>query len=413
MRVLFVHQNFPGQFPHIANALMARGDEVAAVGGPTSKEWPGVTLVRWNNARGSTNGIFPAATRAEADLIRADAATQAAAELGRKGFIPDIIIGHPGWGETLHMKDLFPQARLILFGEFFYRSRGADVNFDREFETPTLRGAMHTNGKNATLALAYAMADLIVSPTAFQASTFPAVFHPRLRVLHEGVDLSRAKRNPEARVALPDGRILDRSTPVITFINRNFERLRGFHIFMRALPRFLDAVPEAQVIAIGSDRTGYGAPRSDGRTWREAMFGELGDRLDASRVHFVGRVEHERMIDILSIGAAHVYYTYPFVLSWSLVEAMACECLIVGSDTAPVRDAISNGADGMLNDFFDVDALSEAMIRAVREPEAFASMRQAARRTAIARFDRATVGVPGWLSLIDEVARIGIGRREG
>lgn len=413
MRILFVHQNFPGQFPHIANALMARGDQVAAIGGPTSKPWPGVTLVRWNNARGTTNGILPAAVRAEADLIRAEAAGQAAAELGRRGFIPDIIVGHPGWGETLHLKDIFPQARLILFGEFFYRNHGADVNFDREFETPTLQGAMHTNGKNATLALAYAMADLIVSPTAFQASTFPAVFRSRQRVLHEGVDLSLARRNPDARLTLPDGRVLDRSTPVITFINRNFERLRGFHIFMRALPRFLDAVPEAQVIAIGSDGAGYGGRRRDDRTWRQAMVEELGDRLDHGRVHFVGRVEHQQMIDILSIGAAHVYYTYPFVLSWSLVEAMACECLIVGSDTAPVRDAITDGVDGVLNDFFDVEALSDAMIRAVRKPDAFAAMRQAARRTAIGRFDRATVGVPGWLSLIDEVARMNVERRGG
>jgi len=407
MRILFVHQNFPGQFPHIVNALMARGDQVAAIGGPTSKGMPGLTLVRWTNARSTTKGIFTAAIRAEADLIRADAAAQAAVELSRRGFVPDVIIGHPGWGETIHLKELFPKARLILFGEFFYRNHGADVNFDPEFETPTLQRSMHTNGKNATQALAFTMADLIVSPTPFQASTFPTVFHPRMRVLHEGVDLSRAKRNPEARLVLPGGKKLDRSTPVITFINRNFERLRGFHIFMRALPRFLEAVPDAHVIAIGSDGEGYGGPRSDGAAWRKAMFDELGERLDHGRVHFVGRVEHRQMIDILSIGAAHVYYTYPFVLSWSLVEAMACECLVIGSDTAPVRDAIINGDNGLLSDFFDIDALSDLMIRAVREPEAFAPMRKAARQTAISRFDRGSVGVPGWLSLIDEMGRQG------
>jgi glycosyltransferase involved in cell wall biosynthesis len=405
MRVLIVHQNFPGQFPHIADALIARGDEVTVIGGPTAKERAGVTLVRWNNTRGTANGIFPVAVRAEADLIRAEAAAMVAAELARKGFKPDLIIGHPGWGETIHLKDLFPHAKLILFGEFFYRHLGADLNFDPEFEKPTLAGAMRTNGKNATQVLAYTQADLIVSPTPFQASTFPEIFRPRIRVLHEGVDLSQARRNPDARVTLANGRVLDRKTPVITFINRNFERLRGFHIFMRALPRFMEAIPEAQVVAIGADGGGYGGKRDDGKPWRHVMLNELGKRLDRDRLHFVGHVPHDQMIDILSIGAAHVYYTYPFVLSWSLVEAMACECLVLGSDTAPVRDAITDGVDGVLNDFFDVDALSDAMIRAVREPDAFEAMRVEARRTALAHFDRATIGVPGWLSMIDEALK--------
>jgi glycosyltransferase involved in cell wall biosynthesis len=194
---------------------------------------------------------------------------------------------------------------------------------------------------------------------------------------------------------------------VITFINRNFEPLRGFHIFMRSLPAFLDAVPEAQVVLIGSDGNGYGTPRQDERSWREAMAEELGDRLDHDRVHFVGRVGHQQMIDILSIGAAHVYYTYPFTLSWSLAEAMACECLILASDTAPVRDAIASGVNGVMIDFFDVAALSEAMIRAVREPRNFEGLRREARQTALRQFD-ATVGVPAWLRLIDEVAAAGV-----
>ena len=409
-RILFVHQNFPGQFPHIADALVARGDKVAAIGGKTAKDRPGVKLVRWDNKRGSTPGIFDAATRAEADLIRARAAAAAAVELRKSGFVPDLIIGHPGWGETIHLKDIFPEARLILFGEFYYRQFGADVNFDREFDTPTVEQAMRTNGKNATQSLAYVMADLIISPTRFQASTFPDILRNRITVLHEGIDLSHARANPDARLTLSNGRVLDRSTPVITFINRNFERLRGFHVFMRALPAFLDAVPEAHVVAIGADGAGYGGARSDGKGWRAAMLAELGARLERNRVHFVGRVPHKTMVDIFSIGAAHVYYTYPFTLSWSLVEAMACESLILGSDTAPVRDAITHGRDGMLLDFFDVGALSQAMIDAVRHPEHFTAMRKQARLTAIDRFDRELVGVPGWLAMIDNMLARGAGQ---
>lgn len=402
-RILFVHQNFPGQFPFIADALIARGFEVAAIGGATAKERKDVRLVRWKNQRSSTPNIFYTAVKAEADLIRADAAARAAMALRDGGFVPDIIIAHPGWGETLHLRDIFPDAKQLLFGELFYRYHGVDVNFDREFETPTPEGAMRTNGKNATQAMAYVMADRIISPTPFQASTFPRMLQGQIQVFHEGIDLQRAKRNPAARVEVSEGVVLDGSTPVITFINRNFERLRGFHIFMRALPAFLDAVPDGQVVLIGADDTGYGGARTDGKTWRDAMNVELGDRLDRSRVHFVGRVDHERMIDILSIGAAHVYLTYPFTLSWSLVEAMACECLILASDTAPVRDAITDGREGRLLDFFDVAGLSEAMIDAARNPGSYKAMRAQARQTALRFFDRKTVGVPAWLNLIEEV----------
>jgi glycosyltransferase involved in cell wall biosynthesis len=403
-RILFVHQNFPAQFPHIAAALVARGDKVVAIGGPTARSWAGVELRRWTNNRSSTRGIFDAATRAEADLIRAAAAAVAAVALRDEGFEPDIIIGHPGWGETIHLKEVFPRARLILFGEFYYQSIGGDLNFDLEFETPTLESAMRTTAKNATQALALGAADRIVSPTSYQASTFPEIFRSRMTVLHEGLDLDRAYRRPSARLDLPDGRIVDSNTPVITFISRTLERLRGFHIFMRALPALQAAVPDAQVVVIGGDEGGYGAPLPGGEPWKDHMLAELGDRLDRSRVHFLGRVPIDRMFDALSVSSAHVYYTYPFTLSWSLVEAMACECLILGSDTAPVRDAVTNGVDGILNDFFDVAALSDAMIAAVRQPEKFADLRRSARRTAFDRFDRRTIGVPGWLGLIDQLA---------
>ena len=403
-QILFVHQNFPAQFPHITAALLQRGDKIAAIGGATAKGIPGVDLRRWKNDRSSTPGLFPVAVRAEADLIRAQAAAVTALQLKRDGFDPDLIIGHPGWGETLHLRDIFPRAQMILFGEFFYRDTGADVGFDAEFEQRTFADTMRTNGKNATLALAYTMADRIICPTAFQAGTFPAALHPSITVLHEGLDLRRARRRPDARLRLPNGRTLTSDVPVITFVNRHFERLRGFHIFMRALPALLDACPTAQVVLIGQqDGSGYGGPAPGNRDWKSYMLEELGDRLDHSRVHFMGTVPHAQMIDAFSISAAHVYYTYPFVLSWSLVEAMACECLILGSDTAPVRDAITPGTDGILNEFFDIPALSTAMIDAVQRPDAFTLLRHAARETALARFEQSTTGVPGWLRTIDEV----------
>jgi glycosyltransferase involved in cell wall biosynthesis len=403
-RILFVHQNFPGQFPHIAAAARVRGYRLAAIGGPSARNMPGVDVRRWRISRGTTKGIFYPATRAEADLMRAAAAAEAALKLKADGFVPDLIVGHPGWGETIHMSEVFPGVPQVLFGEFFYRSHGADVNFDPEFETGAPVADMRVHAKNMGLALAYAMADVIVCPTPFQASGLPAALRSRVRIFHEGVDIPAASRRPDPRFRLPDGQVLDGSRPVITFINRNFERMRGFHIFMRALPDFLARVPDAQVVLIGSDGgRGYGEDLPPGQTWRSIMQAELGDRLDARRVHFVGRLAHADMITALSLSWAHVYYTYPFILSWSLVEAMACECLILGSDTPPVRDAITPGVNGVLNDFFDVAALSDAMVRACETPEVFQPLRQAARRTALELFDRETVGVPAWMALFEEI----------
>lgn len=402
-RILFIHQNFPGQFPHIADGALAAGYKVAAIAGPTGKNRPGVDVRKWKLSRGSTPNLFEHAVRAEADLLRAEAAAGVARQLKADGFIPDLIIGHPGWGETIHMNAVFPGVPVVLFGEYFYQAKGGDVGFDPEFENRTFENDLRAHAKNATMALAALTADVIVSPTPFQAGTHPANLQKQIRVFHEGVDISHSAKKADARVRLPSGTVLDGSTPVITFINRNFERLRGFHIFMRALPDFMAARPDAQVVVIGADDKGYGGQLPNGQTWRSKMMDEVGDRLDKSRLHFIGRVPHAEMISALSISWAHVYYTYPFVLSWSLVEAMACECLILGSDTGPVRDAITPGVEGVLNDFFDVKALSDAMVEACAHPERFAEMRKAARRTAIRLFDRQTVGVPAWLDLIREM----------
>lgn len=403
--ILFVHNNFPGQFRHIVLAAQKVGYQIAAISSASSpKDFSGIVPRQWTLGRGTTPGIYDPATRAEADLLRGGAAANEARVLKANGFIPDLIIGHPGWGETIHLSIIFPGVPQILFGEFFYLPVGADVGFDSEFETRTDAQDMKVHAKNATMSLAYACADVIVSPTPFQASTFPIGLQGRLRVFHEGVSLDAAVKKKDAQFTLPNGSNLDASKPVITFINRNFERLRGFHIFMRALPALMAAVPDVQVIVIGTDSGGgYGGKLANQLTWKQKMLAEVGDKIDQNRLHFVGKVSHSEMISALSLSWGHVYYTYPFVLSWSLVEAMACECLIIGSDTGPVRDAVTQGETGILNDFFDVGALSDAMIDACANPDKYQNMRKNARKTALNLFDKDNVGVPTWMKLIQEV----------
>ena len=405
--ILIVHQNFPGQFPHVADALLARGDRVAAIGAKTARPRPGVDFRGWSTNRGSTKGILDWATRAEADMIRGTAAAETALQLKRDGFTPDIIIGHPGWGETLFLKEIWPTARVILLGEMLYRSHGSDLNFDLEFQggREHIARNMRTHAKNATQVLAFAYADRIVCPTRFQAGSFPPMLQPAIRVFHEGVDISKAVRRTGATVKLPGGKVLDGKTPVITFVNRTFEPLRGFHIFMRALPAVLDACPDVDVLMIGSSAArGYGGESPTGKDWTNQILDELGDRLDRSRVHFLGKVPHDQLIDAFSISWAHVYYTYPFVLSWSLVEAMAAQCTIIASDTAPLHDAITDGVEGVLLPFFDVDALSDTLVQAARDPARFAGMGPAARARAIRDFDQAR-GTAAWLGLIDEALK--------
>lgn len=398
--VLFVHNNFPGQFRDLAQTLAGRGVPCMAVGQDHSGQIPGVRAARYALPRGTTPGIYPLAVRAEADLIRGRSAYEAAKALKHEGWDPQVIVGHPGWGEMTFLGDLFPAAKQIAFAEFWYHGRGYDVGFDTEFFPEVEEQVFRVRAKNPVMALSYSAADAIVAPTEFQANALPPVFRERTRVIHEGVDVEAIRPAPPEPFALDDGRVIAPGTPVITHVNNNMEPLRGLHIFARALPRLLAEVPDAQVIIIGDPaRRAYGGSAPDGRTWTDVIFEPL--EFDRSRVHFLGRVPHERMLAAIRLGAAHVYYTYPFVLSWSLAEAMASGCYVIGSDTAPLRDAITDGVDGRLLPFFDVAALSDAMISACRAPEASAPLRAAARATAVAKFDR-TKGREAWLALLRE-----------
>jgi glycosyltransferase involved in cell wall biosynthesis len=399
--VLFVHNNFPGQFRDLAQTLVARGVPCWAIGQNHSPGAPGVRMARYALSRGTTPGILPAAIRAEADLIRAGDAFRAAQALKEQGCDPAVIVAHPGWGETLHLAEAFPNARQVLFAEFFYHGRGFDVGFDPEFGEPSEQQVQTVNAKGLAMAYAYAHADAIVTPTPFQASTLPPAFRDHARVIHEGVDVETIRPGPAEPFELPDGRVIAPRTPVVTHVNNKMEPLRGLHVFARALPRLLAEVPDAQVLVIGEERkAGYGGAAPDDLTWKQWAFRDLA--IDPVRVHFLGKVPHPRMLAAMRLSSAHVYYSYPFVLSWSLAEAMALGCYVVASDTPPLRDAIQDGVNGRLLPFSDHDALARALVAACRDPEASAPLRAAARQTAEAMFSRAK-GREAWLALLAEL----------
>jgi glycosyltransferase involved in cell wall biosynthesis len=400
---LFIHNGNPGRFAFIGRALLERGWRCRLINGPGGRDIPGMETLRWRSPAGDTpEGRGPKARMAR-DLAWGGAAAHAARMLRETGFSPDVIIGHPGWGEMLFLHHIFPKARQIQIAEFFYHAENADVGFDPEFSPPptTLENALSTEAKNLGLAASYVHADWLVAPTAYQASLLPAGLQTQVRIIHEGVDTSIARRRP-ARLGLANGLVLTGQQPVITFINRNFEPLRGVHIFMRALPTVMKTIPDAQVLMIGADsRDCYGPVAPSGTTWLQHIRAELGGQLDYSRIHFPGQVGYQQLLDVLSLSTAHVYLTYPFVLSWSLLDAMACEALIIGSDTAPVRDLIRNRENGLLVDFFDTKGLSQTLTEVCRQPEAYSYLRDAARDTVVRGYDRNKVCLPNWLALID------------
>jgi glycosyltransferase involved in cell wall biosynthesis len=404
MRVLFVHQNFPGQYEHLAPAAAREGWEVVALGLGKAADLPGVRYVRHALRQVSTPGIHPFAGEFESKVIRAESAANAALALRAEGFTPDLICGHPGWGETLLLKDVWPDAKILSFVEFNYRAEGADVGFDPEFPLRDDAARFKIRVKNAHNYLAYADSDWLVSPTRWQGAQVPPAYQDRLSIIHDGIDTDRVRPNPKAEVTLGrDGITLRPGDEVVTFVNRNLEPYRGYHSFMRALPEILQRRPSARAVLVGGNAQSYGAKPEGDRNYREIYLSEVRDRLDMSRVHFVGNIPYPAYLNLLQVSAAHVYLTYPFVLSWSLIEAMAAGCAIVGSATAPVQEVIRNGENGRLVDFFSPQDIADAVVAVLADPASHHAMRAAARLGA-ETFDLRRVCLPRHLRLMREVA---------
>jgi glycosyltransferase involved in cell wall biosynthesis len=404
VKVLLVHQNFPGQFLYLAPELKRRGHEVRAVTDVTNKRESAVEVLRYRHV---PPNVDPQATRLGRNYTqqsdRGVTVARACLRLRNEtGYVPDVIFGHSGWGETLFLKEVWPEAKMIVYAEFYYRGRGADVGFDPEAGDASFDQVLIAQGRTAHLGQALLHADAGVSPTEWQASTYPPALRDRIEVIFDGVDSAALKPDAAASVTLPDGRVLRAGDEVLTFVNRNLEPYRGYHTFMRALPDVLAARPEAQVVIVGGDEVSYGPPPKDGRRWKDIYLDEVKDRLDLSRVHFLGKVPYPTFVSLMQVSRAHAYLTYPFVLSWSMLEAMSAGALVIGSDTAPVREVIRHGENGLVVDFFDIGAWSQTMIGALAEPEKFAHLRAAARQTVIDRYDLRSICLPKMVAMVEK-----------
>ncbi|WP_273508762.1 glycosyltransferase [Planktotalea frisia] len=410
MQILIIHQNFPGQYKHLAPALVEQGHQVFSLTPKVEKRtvWKGVQLLPYKISRASSKEIHPWLADLETKVIRADACYRQALAWKEKGLNPDVILAHHGWGEPMFLKDVWPDAKMGIYCELYHLDSGESVNFDPEFETKDLRSnALRLRLRNLNNTLHFEAADAGISPTEFQASTFPEPFRSDISVIHDGIDTELVKPNPDAVLKISDDLSLTRDDEVITFINRNLEPYRGYHAFMRALPKLLKARPNAQVVLLGGDEVSYGSKPPAGKTWKQIYIDEVRDQIsdeDWARVHYLGRVPYDTFLAMMQVSRLHIYLTYPFVLSWSLLEAMSAEAAILASDTAPVLEAIRDDETGMLTDFFDGDALVEKANALLEDPDKRARLGKAAREFVLKTYDLKTHCLPTQLEWVAKLA---------
>ena len=390
MKILFVHQNMPGQYRELLQWLLARGGHQIAFltqrrDAPTldglstviykphhvpAKDAYGLSKV-WEEATGAGFGAAMAARQLERD----------------QGFRPDLVMGHTGWGELLFFKEIWPDVPILGFYEYFYNMTGGLVGFDPA-EPVSEHTPFLTRARNAVPYANMHVTDLGHVPTQWQKNTFPAAFHDKFYTCHDGIRTDLLRPDPDVSLGL--GRLaqpLTRKDEVFTYLARNLEHARGFHVFMRALPRILGERPDARVLILGGEEVSYGRSSTHPGGLRGEMEAEVGDRVDWSRVHFLGRIPYSKFVQVVQLSRCHIYLTMPFVLSWSLLEAMSMQATIVASDVASVREAVSHGKTGLLVDFFDPDALAARVVDVLANPEAHAHLGPAARADVVAKYD--------------------------
>ncbi len=363
MRILFVHMNFPAQFRNLAGFLGRDSqNEVVFAAMNENPGWdiPGVRKAVF--VRDAT--IFPEGHAINAKFwdasCRASGALRLAVELRRQGFVPDIICGHSGWGPTMYLRDVFPEAAFVGYFEWFYDTASADMRFSGK---PLSLGArMEVRSSNIPILMDLAGCTCGICPTRWQLEQFPSEFRSKISVIHDGVDTDYFSPDPAARLVLP-GLDLSGATEIVTYATRGMEPYRGFPQFLEAAVEVVKQRPGCHVVIGGNDSSHYGPPPEPGKTWKEVLVERL--QPDPERIHFVGSLPYGHYRTLLRASTVHVYLTRPFVLSWSFLEALSCGCLVVASDTEPVREVASDGHNALLTDMRSPGAIAGRIMEAL------------------------------------------------
>ena len=382
MRVLLIHQNFPGQFRQLAPFLQRAGHEVVAIcshGRPTGID---CRTLRYQ-APEALEGQPLSTLLAHEAMQRAPRVAKLCEQLLQEGWKPDCIAVHSGWGESLGLREVWPEVPQVIWPELWVRPEHGGHGHDPSLPPNALGLRLDQLGRNTLTRAALSQADAWVLPMQHQARSLPQDLQgDRLHVVHEGIDTQLAAPNPEVSFQIR-GITIDRSVPTLTFVNRNLERLRGFDLFMQALPTVMRQMPQLRVIIVGDNEKGYGGGHPSGRPLKQVMLESLQGQLDLERVHFLGRIPHPHLLGILQASWVHVYLSYPFILGWSLLEAMSCGCCIVGSRGMPVEEVISDGVEGVLVPMQDPERLAQRILALLQSPELRATFAARARARAL------------------------------
>ncbi|MCD6035007.1 MAG: glycosyl transferase, group 1 [Rickettsiales bacterium] len=401
MKILFIHPNMPGQYKHLAPAFANDpNNEVVFVTKEVVRNIPNVIKVEYKIGRDCRRDIHRYLIPVERAIFAGQEVWRVCKKIKEAGFVPDVICAHPGWGDTFFIREVYPHVPILSFLEFYYRPFGADLHFDPEEEVRPdniARVRMKTMPHLVNLD----QCDWGITPTHWQASVHPKEYMHKMSVLHDGVDTDVCVPGNLTNLKLPNGIEVQKTDEVITHIARNFEPYRGFPTFMQAAEILLRERPNARILVIGNDGVSYGAAPKGGKTYRQIWTEKVS--LDTSRIHFLGLMSYQEMLNVLQISSAHIYLTMPFVLSWSMMEAMACGCAMVGSRTKPVQELIEDGKNGLLADFYKPEEVAARVIEILDHPDRMADMRREARKTIVDHYALNKV-LPLHMQLITDLA---------
>lgn len=386
MRVLLIHQNFPAQFCHLAPQLIARGHELVALG--RRRQDPGIAGVIYGHYSVSEPDVASACSDEQLELALrcAERVRLACLQLRQSGWRADAVLFHSSWGEGLYLREIWPEQRLVAYPELYGTPRALGYGFDPALGEPSPELCAAIRHRNLLSLAAIADSDALVVPTRFQRDSFPAGLRAPFHVIHEGVDVERLAPYPGRWLVFGPELAFRQGDPVVTFCSRHLEPLRGLTTLLRCLPLLQRAHRQVQVLIAGDGGKGYGPGSRHPGGHLGALLEELEGRLDLERIHLLGRVQHGQLLGLYQASAAHVYLTYPYTLSWSLLEAMACGAPVIGSHGPPVDEVIVPGENGLLVDFHSPEQLAEAILRLLADRALGQRLGQAARRTVMERY---------------------------
>jgi glycosyltransferase involved in cell wall biosynthesis len=379
MQILFVHSTFPGQFGPVLDAVSRKpGVECVFVTKAAATPPPGVRCIRFEPRGGATSSTHYCSRTFENQMWHAHAVYEACKR--DKELHPDLIVGHSGFGSTLFLPDLYSCPIINLF-EYYYRGSNSDLDFRT---APPELHVLRSRSRNAMILLDLQNCSAGYTPTDWQSKLFPANWQAKLRTIHDGIDTVFWRRKPLPRTLR--GEAIDANTRIVTYVARGLESMRGFDVFVRTAKRILAEFSDALFVVVGGDGVHYGNDNSLIRasSFREHVLAE--ERPDLSRFRFLGTISKDELADVFSLSDLHIYLTVPFVLSWSLLNAMACECVIVGSNTAPVTEVLRHEENALLADFFDADALALQALRVLKATDDYGQLARRARTTIEERY---------------------------